>query len=348
MKNFLKVICCISLLICAQQGYAKITINGEIKGSNITWIDADMKSDGNVVSDAWIPSGFLSMPTSEVFNPFIDISASEDKIIFSGLSKDVTVNSIGRGIEFELSSGFRDEIISTSSRCEQDNLSGSIISIYSSKQCQSAFEINFDKNIAPFRFFRPIIDLENIVDDFKVADAPKGDYIAIVPITFGFNYVQKSSGVPTYIIFNDVLEIRIKYTPVILTSVDVSGSGELKIEYDTSDHTASGISKFNVMAKGIFNPGLKLTFRSDGKDDEFRLYNKESRTFIPYNISCKLCTIENPVIDGKVNLDGETYINVIGNFISFNLYAYFKDVSFHDVEGGIYKDNLMILFEVDI
>ncbi|HIF9059375.1 TPA: hypothetical protein ACX6MG_003440 [Photobacterium damselae] len=348
MKNFLKVIYCISPIFFSANIHANVSISGEIKGIDITWSDAKMDSSGNVKASSWFPSSYLSMPTSQIFNAFIEIPTTTSKIKFSSSTDTVEVDSSGLGIEFELSNSYVDNTVPSSSKCSDDSLSGNSLLLYSDKSCKSVHEIKFNNIIAPFRFFRPIIDLKNIANNFQSAKVSKGDYVALVPITFGFNYVQSSSGVPTYIIFNDILEINIKYTPAILTSVELSGSNELEIKYDTIKHTATGMSKFSVLASGVFNPGLKITFSSDGKKDEFLLYDKASRTSIPYNISCRMCTIQDPVVDGSPVGMGETYINIIGNLISFSFYTYFKDISVNDVESGIYKDNVLVLIEVDI
>ncbi|HIF9184275.1 TPA: hypothetical protein ACX6S1_003501 [Photobacterium damselae] len=347
MKNFLKIICYISFIFHGWHVYANIIINGDIRGNNVIWLDAEMNSDGSVSSSAWFPAGYLSTPPSEVFTPFIKVPSSR-KIKFESTDKSFFVDSSGIGVELKLSGSFSDSTIISTAKCDQDRLLGDSLLLYSDNDCQSGHQITFKNNKAPFRFLKPIIDLKNIVNSFQNEKAPKGDYIALIPIVFGYNYIVPSSGVPSYIIFSDYLEVRIKYTPDFLTSVEINGNTELDIKYDTGNHTASGVAKFNILAKGAFSSGIKMIFTSDGNKDEFLLNDKVSRTSIPYNISCKRCTVEDPIIDGKAVNAGETYINAVGNFVTFNLYTYFKDVSVDDIESGLYKDNVLVIFEVDL
>ncbi len=176
---------------------------------------------------------------------------------------------------------------------------------------------------------------------------PKGRYIATFDQPIAYYLIYENQQVESYEIYQDQVQIVIDYQPSFLESVDILGDGKFDVRYDTDNHTASGSTRYKVQVDGYITPGIKMSFKSSGQEDDFSLVEEESKSKIPYDLVCEKCQQKQVIKDGVMDEDFAK-IDFEGHRLDFNLDFSFDNLHYGDVDEGDYSDAVTVIFEVDI
>ena len=231
--------------------------------------------------------------------------------------------------------------------CSQSQLSGNIVTLGDSdtQNCSANFSLEYSQSVTPFYFYRPTFNIDTTSLLNSLQGQAKGVYTATIPADIKY-YYRSAGGALTYRILPDVFTVNIDYTPNSLESIDVSGDGVLSPVYDTTNHTVSAQTTFNITAIGQFSTGLSMTLLTN----EFELTSASGNTSIPYSIQCNEANCEDKdwVKNGVNQLDNNQTSYVIqspSSVINFDLNVNYQNIPSTDVETGTYSGNFTVMFE---
>ncbi|WP_076409544.1 hypothetical protein [Shewanella sp. UCD-KL12] len=349
MKSFLAIIV---YILCLHPVYA-ITVNININGDNVKYENARLDK-GNYISTA---SEFVSNlePTSS----WLPASSSKELNfnLFGPDKKNASLHVQLTGLEFDWagSSSNSDSINNTvmgleSGICNTYILAGTKVQLTSdSSSCISNRFINSASELNPFYFVRPIFKVHSFS---TLTGLPEGVYVGSEIIKYRYYYYNKHN-VFTYRELSFDLTFQISYTPSVFSSLEVvaENGGIIEPKYETDK--VKGETKYNVVASGFFDTGIKMKFDTGGNYS--LIHESDSTSIIPYYIHCSTC--DNKVIvgdDGKVVsavLSSSGIVNVpVGgnhNTISFDLVVGYRNREFNEVITGRYSASFNVIFGLD-
>lgn len=327
------------------------TVNGTFKGHELKWSNAIPASgtSGFVLTD-WTPISGIPTTTEWIPGNFISIPSSN--VTLSGPGGSVVMPISLKGVEYNWSSAsatIGDNTLSVGTICNVDSVGGSIAAVAddTGSPCVSGSTISYNNSIAPFYFVRPIFDFNVATFDDLFKGKEVGVYTGTISTTIRY-YYRATGGALSYFVIPQSLAFVIDYQPAILTEIEVNGDGVITPIYDSSAATVSGITHFDMIAKGVFTNGLKLSFDTG---HSYSLYDDEKVTSIPYSIVCSACQDTQIVRDGVYQLgSSETVIPFAGktNSISFRFDISFSNVDGKDLVDGNYSDTFIVFFEENL
>lgn len=355
MKNFMKIFLS-SLLIVPNLSCAAI-VHAKIVGNNIDWSNATTNGE-EIAEINWHSAERFNMrPVSEFVPGFV-----------AGEKETITFRNTVRKFEFEtkfkinrinfkaINANDKElEDNSVGPICSNSDSNGLVISLSDNKNCLSSQKVSFiGEAREPFKFYNVGFLLPELVSDLKDKSAPDGQYTA----TFNYNVGYGSklpNDIVTYNIYpSPTTTIIIDYKESFISSVDVIGSGEFDLDYNTESHTVKGALEYNVHVSGAIEPGIKMTFSSSDISDEFYLEKDKWSTKIPYNITCDVCKYKNIVENGAFSRsEEEAVIDFSGSDLNYKLKFDFDEQAIIDaypsgIEAGKYLDTVTVLFELNI
>ncbi|MFS1960117.1 hypothetical protein BCU31_008540 [Vibrio lentus] len=226
-------------------------------------------------------------------------------------------------------------------------MSGNIVTLHDNdtQNCSADFSLEYPQSITPFYFYRPTFNIDTASLLNALQGQAKGVYTATIPADIKY-YYRSAGGALTYRILPDVFTVNIDYTPNSLESINVVGDGVLSPMYDTTNHTVSAQTTFNITALGQFSTGLSMTLLTN----EFELTSASGKTSIPYSIQCNEANCEDTdwVKSGVNQLDNSQTSYVIqspSSVINFDLNINYQNIPSTDVETGTYSGNFTVMFE---
>ena len=336
-----------SLLLLAAPSYAA-TLNINIEGQQVRFENA-ITLDGNsyTLSDWSIASG---LTTTSQFLPSAFVTDKPDTMtLTSNAGQSVDAAIAVNGLQYNTASNpfTRGDNLFVTPVCSQSQLSGNIVTLYDNdvQSCSANFSLEHSQSITPFYFYRPTFNIDTASLLNALQGQAKGVYTATIPADIKY-YYRSAGGALTYRILPDVFTVNIDYTPNSLESIDVVGDGVLSPVYDTTNHTVSAQTTFNITALGQFSTGLSMTLLTN----EFELTSASGKTSIPYSIQCNEANCEDTdwVKNGVNQLDNNQTSYVIqspSSVINFDLNVNYQNIPSTDVETGTYSGNFTVMFE---
>ncbi|OCH48156.1 hypothetical protein [Aliivibrio fischeri] len=325
--------------------YAGSSLTANVIGSDVRWMNANVIGD-DIVEQIWrSSSSFPLLPIYE-WRPAFNKSPINKVTFNSSLGFKVETEIEHSGVQFRSASPFTVNVEPSGfSSCDFENTLDGYFALSSKNPCAATYSLKSSRKYKAYDFFRSAFKLNNLINDFKSVNAPSGVYYA--NITIPISYMVKYGSASSYQTNTETVNFIINYTPSFLSSVNIIGDGVLELDYNTSEHSVKGNTKFNVSVNGHVEPGLKMTFTSSGVEKDFKLENKKSSNSIPYGLICNLCEKPQVIYKGHA-LDDYSIIPFVGNNLNFNLKFYFDDVYVGRVDEGDYSDAISIRFEVDL
>ncbi|MCC4857130.1 hypothetical protein LMH78_15060 [Vibrio lentus] len=336
-----------SLLFAAMPNYAA-TLNINIEGQQIRFENAITLGGNNYTLSDWsIASG---LTTTSQFLPSVFVTDKPDTMkLTSNSGQSVEAAIAVNGLQYNTASNpfTRGDNLFVTPLCSQSQLSGNIVTLHDNdtQNCSADFSLDYSQSITPFYFYRPTFNIDTASLLNALQGQAKGVYTATIPADIKY-YYRSAGGALTYRILPDVFTVNIDYTPNSLESIDVAGDGVLSPVYDTTNHTVSAQTTFNITALGQFSTGLSMTLLTN----EFELTSASGKTSIPYSIQCNEANCEDTdwVKSGVNQLDNSQTSYVIqspSSVINFDLNINYQNIPSTDVETGTYSGNFTVMFE---
>lgn len=337
----------LSLLLATMPNYAA-TLNINIEGQQVRFENA-ITLGGNqyTLSDWSIANG---LTTTSQFLPSAFVTDKPDTMtLTSNAGQSVQAAIAVNGLQYNTASNpyTRGDNKFVTPTCSQSQLSGNIVTLGDSdtQNCSANFSLEYSQSVTPFYFYRPTFNIDTTSLLNSLQGQAKGMYTATIPADIKY-YYRSSGGALTYRILPDVFTVNIDYTPNSLESIDVSGDGVLSPVYDTTNHTVSAQTTFNITAIGQFSTGLSMTLLTN----KFELTSASGNTSIPYSIHCNEANCEDTdwVKNGVNQLDNNQTSYVIqspSSVINFDLNVNYQNIPSTDVETGTYSGNFTVMFE---
>ena len=337
----------LSLLLATMPNYAA-TLNINIEGQQVRFENA-ITLGGNqyTLSDWSIANG---LTTTSQFLPSAFVTDKPDTMtLTSNAGQSVQAAIAVNGLQYNTASNpyTRGDNKFVTPTCSQSQLSGNIVTLGDSdtQNCSANFSLEYSQSVTPFYFYRPTFNIDTTSLLNSLQGQAKGMYTATIPADIKY-YYRSSGGALTYRILPDVFTVNIDYTPNSLESIDVSGNGVLSPVYDTTNHTVSAQTTFNITAIGQFSTGLSMTLLTN----KFELTSASGNTSIPYSIHCNEANCEDTdwVKNGVNQLDNNQTSYVIqspSSVINFDLNVNYQNIPSTDVETGTYSGNFTVMFE---
>lgn len=336
------------LLLLASPTILSATLNINVEGQRLRLDNAiALGGSSYTLSDWTIASGLTS---TERFLPGAYLSSKPNEITLTGPTGDTVQVPIAlKGVQYNVSSNSytRNDSQLVSPTCATSQLSGNIVTLSdnSTQNCSANFSLDYSASITPFYFYRPTFEIDSAALLIALQGQEKGIYTTTIVADVRY-YYQSSGGALTYRILPDVFTVKLDYVPNSLESIDVMGNGVLEPTYDTTNHTVSADTTFNVTALGTFSTGLAMTLLSD----DFKLTSNTGDTEIPYTIECtsSRCKdrtwVENGV-NKLANNETSYVLDTPTSIINFDLNVSYNDIPSTDVESGTYTGNFTVMFE---
>ncbi|OBS97160.1 hypothetical protein A9261_11110 [Vibrio tasmaniensis] len=336
-----------SLLLLGAPSYAA-TLNIKIEGQQIRFENAITLGGNNYTLSDWsIASG---LTTTSQFLPSAFVTDKPDTMTLTSYSGQSVEAAIAvNGLQYNTASNpfTRGDNLFVTPLCSQSQLSGNIVTLHDNdtQNCSADFSLDYSQSITPFYFYRPTFNIDTASLLNALQGQAKGVYTATIPADIKY-YYRSAGGALTYRILPDVFTVNIDYTPNSLESIDVVGDGVLSPVYDTTNHTVSAQTTFNITALGQFSTGLSMTLLTN----EFELTSASGKTSIPYSIQCNEANCEDTdwVKSGVNQLDNSQTSYVIqspSSVINFDLNVNYQNIPSTDVETGTYSGNFTVMFE---
>lgn len=336
-----------SLLFAAMPNYAA-TLNINIEGQQIRFENAITLGGNNYTLSDWsIASG---LTTTSQFLPSAFVTDKPDSMtLTSNAGQSVEAAIAVNGLQYNTASNpfTRGDNLFVTPVCSQSQLSGNIVTLHDNdtQNCSADFSLEYPQSITPFYFYRPTFNIDTASLLNALQGQAKGVYTATIPADIKY-YYRSAGGALTYRILPDVFTVNIDYTPNSLESINVVGDGVLSPMYDTTNHTVSAETTFNITALGQFSTGLSMTLLTN----EFELTSASGKTSIPYSIQCNEANCEDTdwVKNGVNQLDNNQTSYVIqlpSSVINFDLNVNYQNIPSTDVETGTYSGNFTVMFE---
>ena len=324
------------------------TIYAKITGDTVEWSNA-IYNDGEIQPLQWQASDKFNMLPVKNWSPAF-LKNTQNKLTFkSTTGGELTTQFLHTGIDFRTSvnSEKTSGVIGNGQRCNEATIGGRDIRLRSSSSCGADFILDQGEKFTPFDFYRPSFKLPSLLADFMQSELPRGRYIASFNQSVAYYLIYESHEIESYQIYPDQVQIIIDYQPSFLESVDVVGDGKFDVQYDTENHIASGSTRYKVQVDGYITPGIKMSFKSSGQEDDFSLVEEKSKSKIPYDLVCDKCQETQVIKDGLMDQEFAK-INFEGHRLDFNLDFSFDNLHYGDVDEGDYSDAVTVIFEVDI
>ncbi|MDN2665153.1 hypothetical protein OW495_00405 [Vibrio sp. 14N.309.X.WAT.E.F5] len=336
-----------SLLLLAAPSYAA-TLNINIEGQQVRFENAiTLGGNSYTLSDWSIASG---LTTTSQFLPSAFVTDKPDTMtLTSNAGQSVEAAIAVNGLQYNTASNpfTRGDNLFVTPVCSQSQLSGNIVTLHDNdtQNCSADFSLEYPQSITPFYFYRPTFNIDTASLLNALQGQAKGVYTATIPADIKY-YYRSAGGALTYRILPDVFTVNIDYTPNSLESINVVGDGVLSPMYDTTNHTVSAQTTFNITALGQFSTGLSMTLLTN----EFELTSASGKTYIPYSIQCNEANCEDTdwVKSGVNQLDNSQTSYVIqspSSVINFDLNVNYQNIPSTDVETGTYSGNFTVMFE---
>ncbi|ROO76052.1 hypothetical protein EDB69_0659 [Vibrio crassostreae] len=336
-----------SLLFAAMPNYAA-TLNIHIEGQQVRFENAITLGGNNYTLSDWsIASG---LTTTSQFLPSAFVTDKPDTMtLTSNAGQSVEAAIAVNGLQYNTASNpfTRGDNLFVTPVCSQSQLSGNIVTLHDSdaQNCSADFSLEYPQSITPFYFYRPTFNIDTASLLNALQGQAKGVYTATIPADIKY-YYRSAGGALTYRILPDVFTVNIDYTPNSLESIDVVGDGVLSPVYDTTNHTVSAQTTFNITALGQFSTGLSMTLLTN----EFELTSASGKTAILYSIQCNESNCEDTdwVKNGVNQLDNNQTSYVIdspSSVINFDLNVNYQNIPSTDVETGSYSGSFTVMFE---
>lgn len=336
-----------SLLLLAMPNYAA-TLNINIEGQQVRFDNAIALGGNQYTLSDWSTANGL-MTTSQ-FLPSAFVTDKPDTITLTcNTGQNVEAAIAVNGLQYNTASNqyTRGDNQFVAPTCSQSQLSGNVVTLYDTdvQSCSANFSLEYSQSITPFYFYRPTFEVDTTALLNTLQGQEKGIYTATIPADIKYYYLS-AGGALTYRILPDVFTVNLDYTPNSLESIDVSGDGVLSPIYDTTNHTVSAQTTFNITAIGLFSTGLSMTLLTN----EFELTAASGKTTIPYSIQCNESNCEDTdwVINGVNQLDNNQTSYVIespSSVINFDLNVNYQNIPSTDVETGSYSGHFTVMFE---
>ncbi|OEE33265.1 hypothetical protein A1QO_09945 [Vibrio genomosp. F10 str. ZF-129] len=340
--RFFTVLIGLSAVLSAQ---ASIGLRGEVRGGSVSWENVTM-AYGKMAPSEWQVPPLLQTSTSWKAGTFAASPPETIKLTGSDgvMTEPLDIQILGiqynaSGIEYSVSD------TGTGSGCRLDTVTLPIVSV-EGDNCISSYKLNNAGKSSPFVFFRPLFS----IDDQDIISVLRGKtpglYSASIPIIIRYYY--ENHGITTFRNINEIMIISLKYDPVQLDRVNVTGDGVMVPNYNSSTRRITSSTEYFIEAIGYFDDGIKLTML----DDEYSLINSSDFNItIPYSIVCSQCQTVKLVDDGQLLLpDHSTYVGV-GNGpssrVEFNL-MFSYDVDGTVITSGEYTDQVTIMIDPSI
>ncbi|MFS1919800.1 hypothetical protein [Vibrio lentus] len=336
-----------SLLLLAAPSYAA-TLNINIEGQQVRFENAiTLGGNSYTLSDWSIASG---LTTTSQFLPSAFVTDKPDTMtLTSNAGQSVEAAIAVNGLQYNTAPNpfTRGDNLFVTPVCSQSQLSGNIVTLHDNdtQNCSADFSLEYPQSITPFYFYRPTFNIDTASLLNALQGQAKGVYTATIPADIKY-YYRSAGGALTYRILPDVFTVNIDYTPNSLESINVVGDGVLSPMYDTTNHTVSAQTTFNITALGQFSTGLSMTLLTN----EFELTSASGKTYIPYSIQCNEANCEDTdwVKSGVNQLDNSQTSYVIqspSSVINFDLNVNYQNIPSTDVETGTYSGNFTVMFE---
>ncbi|MFM2642167.1 hypothetical protein AAFX33_13500 [Vibrio chagasii] len=336
-----------SLLLLAVPSYAA-TLNINIEGQQVRFDNAIALGGNQYTLSDWSIAN--SLMTTSQFLPSAFVTDKPDTItLTSNTGQNVEAAIAVNGLQYNTASNqyTRGDNLFVTPTCSQSQLSGNVVTLYDTdvQSCSANFSLEYSQSITPFYFYRPVFEIDTPALLNALQGQEKGIYTATIPADIKYYYLS-SGGALTYRILPDVFTVNLDYTPNSLESIDVSGDGVLSPIYDTTNHTVSAQTIFNITAIGQFSTGLSMTLLTN----EFELTSASGKTSIPYSIQCNESNCEDTdwVKNGGNQLDNNQTSYVIkspSSVINFDLNVSYENIPSTDVETGSYSGSFTVMFE---
>ena len=336
------------LLLLAAPLVHSATLNVHIEGQQLRLENA-IALGGNTytLSDWTVASGLT--PTDR-FLPGAYLTNKPDEMTLTGPTGASVNAPIGlKGVQYNVSSNnyVRNDTQLVTPSCATSQLSGNTVTLAddSTQSCSASFSLDYSNEVTPFYFYRPTFDLDTTALLAALQGQEKGVYTATIPADIRY-YYQSSGGALTYRVLSDVFTVNIDYVPNSLESIDVAGDGVMNPIYDTTNHTVSAETMFNITATGTFSTGLSMTLLTH----DFTLTSNTGKTEIPFSIECTSTNCEDPIwVENGVNKltnDETSYVlDAPTNVINFDLMVSYQDIPSTEVESGTYSGSFTVMFE---
>lgn len=323
------------------------TLNGKITGGDLQWANAMPEGEFLTLS-TWQP--IANMPTTVEWVPGTFTSALPEQMTLNGTSGEVTVPIKVVGLSYNIggneipTESAENNIAATS--CSQYQNYGSVISLADSttNQCVYPYSLVQNGNFTPFYFVRPIVSIDDTAFVEAFADVDSGNYSGSITLPMGY-YYKTGSGVQTYRLFSMSFSIGINYISSFLSDVEIDGDGFIEPEYNTTERTVSGTTRFDVTALGSFSNGLSVEF----PQETFELTHSQFDVSIPLNITCDLCNDVEIAQNGE-RLVSDTVIDTgaSSNEILFSFDVGYDNISAEDIESGAYSGDIVVIFKENL
>ncbi|HFQ5100901.1 TPA: hypothetical protein ACGUU3_004222 [Vibrio vulnificus] len=345
MRPISKQICCsLILLSFAALSCQASTLEGRFDGNKLAFTNASSKgasyrpnfwlaAPNILTAKEWLP-GYYSLTTSQV-------------TLANARGDAVIADVLFTGLEYNIATAPQQSVPTNSGKptCTKAVMaSGGIFELSNTSPtfCTAATRLVLPGDHIPFRFLRPVIQFDEakLANQFK--GKPSGKYRGTVlglSASYGFK-VSQQNPVWTYRNIPVPFDITIDYQGNKLTNVTVSGNGVLPPTYDTTTHTVSGSTMFDIRAQGYFTDGLKIDLVSK---PNYELANTASGEVIPYDVTCKLCNTSTLVRNGKMVASSTDVLKPNANEINFSLEVSYKDIPRGTLVSGSYTDTFVVL-----
>ncbi|MEG3221092.1 hypothetical protein PD716_10650 [Vibrio gigantis] len=336
-----------SLLFAVMPNYAA-TLNINIEGQQIRYENAITLGGNNYTLSDWSIANGLTATNQFLPSAFVT-DKPDNMTLTSNAGQSVEAAISVNGLQYNTASNpfTRGDNLFVTPVCSQSQLSGNIVTLYDNdkQNCSADFSLDYPQSITPFYFYRPTFNIDTASLLNSLQGQAKGVYTATIPADIKY-YYRSAGGALTYRILPDVFTVNIDYTPNSLESIDVVGDGVLSPVYDTTNHTVSAQTTFNITALGQFSTGLSMTLLTN----EFELISASGKTSIPYSIQCNEANCEDTdwVKNGVNQLDNNQTSYAIqspSSVINFDLNVNYQNIPSTDVETGTYSGNFTVMFE---
>ncbi|HIF9383781.1 TPA: hypothetical protein ACX6RR_003646 [Photobacterium damselae] len=322
-----------------------------VKGTNIEKSNVIISGD-TITPNFWFPQPNLLPVTSwaPIFQQDKRLTISLQDINNPKNTFKQNISLKGMAYQFDGFTVSGNSDFSMMNKCADDVVGSHVITVGGSRgtiKCVSSKQLDLASSsgeIVPFRYFKPIVNLPNLLENLK--NAGEGRYTGVYSseITYAF---KLSNGVISYRTLPYAISFEIKYEPAEIIDVQVIGDGKIEPLYNKDKRTISGKSEYLINIKGNFPSGVKLTFKPNSADNHFYLKNDFTGLKIPYFINCQLCT-DRTISNDKgemTNPNGIYYIDKYRNDFGFKLMVGYNSVKADDLESGGYHDTFYAFFE---
>ncbi|MGI9889989.1 hypothetical protein [Vibrio chagasii] len=348
MKHLLKLLTCnvlfVIILVLIVNTSQASTLEGKFDGTKLTLTNG-IPQGKNYVSSFWI-SGNNVLTAGEWIPGYYSSSVSK-VMLTNNIGDSISLDIKFTGLEYNLATSPKHTLPVSSGypTCANSGMGNSnIYQLQNSSPsfCTSPNKLVLPSNNVPFRFLRPIfqIDESTLKDKFKGKSAGKyrGTVLGL-NTSYGFK-VSQQNPIWTYRNLPIDFDIVIDYQGNKLTNITVSGSGMMPPIYDTTKHTVNGETKFNIKADGYFTDGLEVELISK---PDYSLKHTASGESIPYSLTCKNCSTPNLVRNGILVNSKTAVLKPNSTEIIFDIDVEYQDIPKGTLVTGSYNDTFVLI-----